>query len=253
MEIKNLIDSYTSKLSNSKSSNLKINVKLPKLLQNHSYHNLIIRKIEKLRASNVRNRYNSGEKRIKSELPSLFSIHRLDHDYFRKFIKIKNIHNKNYNQNINFHTSLNSLTSNSKTAISNVINNICEDNNNNNNNNNSNNNFNLNINNSNQAKEKKIKIIKIKQVENSKNSNNNNKNNNNDKKDNDNNEKYNKIISDCCFIKKNFIVNKINYNKDIFNLINTENFHLFNSKISKTPKNELFNALLNKEVEKNGN
>ena len=61
IEIKNLLESYTKQLSKSRASNSNKNVQLPRLMQSHSYHNLIIRKIEKLRALNCRNRHNSGK------------------------------------------------------------------------------------------------------------------------------------------------------------------------------------------------
>ena len=63
IEIKNFLESYSKQHSKSTTLNSTKNVKLPRIMQNHSYHNLIIRKIEKLRASNCRNKHNSGEKK----------------------------------------------------------------------------------------------------------------------------------------------------------------------------------------------
>lgn len=229
IEIKNLIESYTKKLTKSKSSNAMKNLKLPKLIQNHSYHNLIIRKIEKLRALNSRNKYNSGEIKVKANLSNLFCIHKINNDYFKKPTKIKNIQNKNNNHNNNnSNSSLNSFTYNSqsKTTVSNLVNNISNNNINNNNSNiNTNNNSNVN----------KVKIIKIKQSENGKKT----------------PEENNKLNSECGFIKKKYFINKSNFNKDIFNLINADNNYIFFSKIAKTPRNKELDEILSKESEKN--
>jgi hypothetical protein len=96
IEIKNLLESYTKQLSKSRASNSNKNVQLPRLMQSHSYHNLIIRKIEKLRALHCRNKHNSGEKKVRAELSSLFSIHKVENEFFKKFVKIKTVQ-KNIN------------------------------------------------------------------------------------------------------------------------------------------------------------
>lgn len=270
IEMKNLKESYVKKLSKSKTSNSPVNVKLPKLIQNHSYHSLIIRKIEKLKALNYRNRYNSGERKVKAELSSLFSIHRIKNEFFKKILKEKNqkkiIFNKNNNNNL--HNSFNSFTNNSisKTTVSNNGNNNNNNsiinknnktskdfktikinnhyhgkniNNNNPNNKNSNNNMNINFNNNsnNESNNNKIKIIKIRQVENCKN----------------NPEDNNKINTECGFIKKKYHINKNNVNKDIFKLINDDNNYLYFSKITKAPKIVENNAFSNNDEEKNEN
>ena len=203
---------------------------------------------------------------MKSELSSLFSIHKIENEFFKKFIKIKNVQKNSNNQNINnnLHSSLNSFTYNSisKTTVSNICNNNNNNSNNNNNifsnntlsksinnndnninkifnndkdinftnnpNNNTNNNINsnvinnidININTNNNNNINKIKIIKIKQEENCKNI----------------PEENLKIYNECGFIKKKYHINKNNFNKDIFKLINDESNYLFFSKNSKTPK-----------------
>ena len=285
IEIKNFLESYTKQLSKSKTSNSPTNVKLPKLMQSHSYHNLIIRKIEKLRALHCRNKHNSGEKKVRAELSSLFSIHKVENEFFKKFVKIKtvqkNINNQNNNNN-NSHNSLNSFTYNSisKTTVSNICNNNNNSNNSNNNFNNntlsksinhnndnnlnkinnhekdintnnnnpnsiiSNNNINSNVNNniSNKVNKtssntNKIKIIKIKQVENCKNV----------------PEENLKINNEYGFIKKKYHINKNNFNKDIFKLINDDSNCLFFSKNAKTPEIGEADAFSNNDSEKNAN
>ena len=67
-EIKNLIDLYSKKLIQLKRANSLSSLKLPKLFHNNSYHNFIKRKLEKLNSLNSRNKYSSGEKRIKQDL-----------------------------------------------------------------------------------------------------------------------------------------------------------------------------------------
>ena len=61
----------------------------------------------------------------------------------------------------------------------------------------------------------------------------------------------NKIMS-IFFFKKKYYINRNNYNKDIYNLIYTDNFNYFFSKVYSTPKNNILIKPLNlDEHEKN--
>ena len=54
------------------------------------------------------------------------------------------------------------------------------------------------------------------------------------------------------FFKKKYYINRNNYNKDIYNLIYTDNFNYFFSKVYSTPKNNILIKPLNlDEHEKN--
>ena len=241
MEIKNWIQSFKKRLIKSKSLNQIPSVKLPKLMQSHSYHNLIIRKLEKIKASNYRNRYNSGEKKVKADLSNLFSVHKVETDFFKNLIKVRTNLKYIFNQNKNNNSlkSANSFSNNSvvlKTTVSNNNNSVinynpinssrfCENNSNKGNLNNLNNN--------------KIKVIKIKSTENCKNI----------------LEDLNsyRINSDCCFFKKKYYINKNNFNKDIFKLINDDNNCIFCPKTTKNQKNYEINNVSNIEEEKNEN
>ena len=214
-EIKNLIELYTKKLLQLKRSNSIPSIKLPKLFQNNSYHNFIKRKLEKLNSLNSRNKYNTGEKRIKEDLSTLFKINKVDEFLNKRISKAKNTKKFFTNQNNRNSSSFNSINSvfynsnnyNVKTLLSN-------------NRNNSNITFN------------KIKMIK----------------NNEDENDNDK-QNYEPFI-----FKKKYYINKNNYNKDIYNLIHTDNFNFFLPKIYSTPKNDTcINALNFDEHEKNKN
>ena len=211
MEIKNWIQSFKKRLFKSKSLNQIPSVKLPKLMQSHSYHNLIIRKLEKIKASNYRNRYNSGEKKVKADLSNLFSVHKVETDFFKNLIKVRTNLKYIFNQNKNNNSlkSANSFSNNSvvlKTTVSNNNN---------------------------------IKVIKIKSTENCKNI----------------LEDLNsyRINSDCCFFKKKYYINKNNFNKDIFKLINDDNNCIFCPKTTKNQKNYEINNVSNIEEEKNEN
>ena len=218
-EIKNLIDLYSKKLVQLKRANSLSSLKLPKLFHNNSYHNFIKRKLEKLNSLNSRNKYYSGEKRIKQDLSTLFNIRNVN-DFLTS--RISQVNNKkkiftnsnivNVNNSNNNTNSLNSLNnnlnnSNIKTSTSN------------NNGNYKNNNIVI----------KNLKIIKSNE-------------NDTDKQNNDH-----------FFIKKKYYINRNNYNKDIYNLIHTDNFNYFFSKIYSTPKKESIKALNFDEQEKNEN
>ena len=86
----------------------------------------------------------------------------------------------------------------------------------------------------------KIKIIKIKK-----------ENNYIKSKDNNENDNENQI-EEHSFFKRKYYINKNNSNKDIYNLINTDNFNFFFPKIYSSQKNE-FNTLNLSECEKNEN
>ena len=60
-------------------------------------------------------------------------------------------------------------------------------------------------------------------------------------------------MNECGFIKKKYHINKNNFNKDIFKLINDDSNYLFFSKIDKTPEIEEVNVLSNNDSEKNAN
>jgi len=141
LEIKNLIDSYTKRQLNAKSQKQTSFIKLPKLARSYSYHMLIRRKIEKLRALNSRNKNNIGEKKLKSNLSSLFCIHHIN--YISQRINYYDKPTTNYINNC----SHNSVTYNSNSKTNSTIN------------------GNGNIINKNNM----IKIIKIKQNKNNKN------------------------------------------------------------------------------------
>jgi len=210
-EIKNLIDLYSKKLIQLKRANSLSSLKLPKLFHNNSYHNFIKRKLEKLNSLNSRNKYNSGEKRIKQDLSTLFNIRKVNDFVSARISKVhntkkiftnSNIVNNNNNSSNSLNTNLNN--SNTKTSTSN--------------NGNYKNNIVIN----------KIKIIKS---------------NENDT-DKQNNEHF--------FFKKKYYINRNNYNKDIYNLIYTDNFNYFFSNVSSTPKNNILIKPLNlDEHEKN--
>jgi hypothetical protein len=219
-ELKNLIELYTKKLLQLKRSSSVSNLKLPKLFQNNTYHNFIKRKLEKLHALNSRNKNNTGEKRIKQDLSSLFSIRKVNEIFCKKISKVKNNYKVYNSYNVN-NSSFNSINtalnnSNTKTSVSN-----------------NGNRKNLIIN--------KIKIIKIKKENNSIKSKDNNENDN---------EKQNEEHS---FFTRKYYINKNNSNKDIYNLINTDNFNFFLPKICSSPRNNLFNTLNLSECEKNEN
>ena len=218
-ELKNLIELYTKKLLQLKRSSSVSNLKLPKLFQNNSYHNFIKRKLEKLQALNSRNKNNTGEKRIKQDLSSLFSIRKVNEIFCKKISKVKNNYKVYNSYNVN-NSSFNSINtalnnSNTKTSVSN-----------------NGNRKNLIIN--------KIKIIKIKK-----------ENNYIKSKDNNENDNENQI-EEHSFFKRKYYINKNNSNKDIYNLINTDNFNFFFPKIYSSQKNE-FNTLNLSECEKNEN
>lgn len=218
-ELKNLIELYTKKLLQLKRSSSVSNLKLPKLFQNNSYHNFIKRKLEKLQALNSRNKNNTGEKRIKQDLSSLFSIRKVNEIFCKKISKVKNNYKVYNSYNVN-NSSFNSINtalnnSNTKTSVSN-----------------NGNRKNLTIN--------KIKIIKIKK-----------ENNYIKSKDNNENDNENQI-EEHSFFKRKYYINKNNSNKDIYNLINTDNFNFFFPKIYSSQKNE-FNTLNLSECEKNEN
>ena len=208
-EIKNLIDLYSKKLVKLKRANSISSLKLPKLFQNNSYHNFIKRKLEKLNSLNSRNKYNSGEKRIKEDLSTLFNIRKVNEFVGKRISKVNNNNKKLFtNSNVLNNNSINSLNtnlnnSNTKTSTSN------------------NGNYKNNI---------VVNKIKIK--------------NNEDDNDKQNNEHF--------FIKKKYYINRNNYNKDIYNLIYTNNFNFFFSKVYSTPKKETLIKSLNlDEQEKN--
>ena len=218
-ELKNLIELYTKKLLQLKRSSSVSNLKLPKLFQNNTYHNFIKRKLEKLHALNSRNKNNTGEKRIKQDLSSLFSIRKVNEIFCKKISKVKynykvynsyNVNNSSFNS---INTALNN--SNTKTSVSN-----------------NGNRKNHIIN--------KIKIIKIKK-----------ENNYIKSKDNNENDNENQI-EEHSFFKRKYYINKNNSNKDIYNLINTDNFNFFFPKIYSSQKNE-FSTLNLSECEKNEN
>ena len=247
IEIKSWIESYKKKLNKSKSLKPIAIVKLPKLIQSHSYHNLIIRKIEKIKAANYRNRYNSGEKKVKAALSNMFSVQKVENDFFQKLVKVKTnlkyVFNKN-NKNNNSLSSLNSFSNNSilKTTVSN--NSVMNYNHNNFNNSSRflHNPNNLNIKSiPNIINNNSLKIVKIKQTENSKNS--------------PAPEELSSMgtIGDCCFFKKKYYINKNNFNKDIIKFIKDNNRCLFYSKFLKNPNNYDINAFSNIEEEKNEN
>ena len=218
-ELKNLIELYTKKLLQLKRSSSVSNLKLPKLFQNNSYHNFIKRKLEKLQALNSRNKNNTGEKRIKQDLSSLFSIRKINEIFCKKISKDKNNYKVYNSYNVN-NSSFNSINtalnnSNTKTSVSN-----------------NGNRKNIIIN--------KIKIIKIKK-----------ENNYIKSKDNNENDNENQI-EEHSFFKRKYYINKNNSNKDIYNLINTDNFNFFFPKIYSSQKNE-FNTLNLSECEKNEN
>ena len=218
-ELKNLIELYTKKLLQLKRSSSVSNLKLPKLFQNNSYHNFIKRKLEKLQALNSRNKNNTGEKRIKQDLSSLFSIRKVNEIFCKKISKVKNNYKVYNSYNVN-NSSFNSINtalnnSNTKTSVSN-----------------NGNRKNIIIN--------KIKIIKIKK-----------ENNYIKSKDNNENDNENQI-EEHSFFKRKYYINKNNSNKDIYNLINTDNFNFFFPKIYSSQKNE-FNTLNLSECEKNEN
>lgn len=210
-EIKNLIDLYSKKLIQLKRANSLSSLKLPKLFHNNSYHNFIKRKLEKLNSLNSRNKYSSGEKRIKQDLSTLFNIRKVNDFVSSRLSKVhntkkiftnSNIVNNNNNSSNSLNTNLNN--SNTKTSTSN--------------NGNYKNNIVIN----------KIKIIKS---------------NENDT-DKQNNEHF--------FFKKKYYINRNNYNKDIYNLIYTDNFNYFFSKVYSTPKKDISIKPLNlDEHEKN--
>ena len=197
-ELKNLIELYTKKLLQLKRSSSVSNLKLPKLFQNNTYHNFIKRKLEKLQALNSRNKNNAGEKRIKQDLSSLFSIRKVNEIFCKKISKVKNNYKVYNSYNVN-NSSFNSINtalnnSNTKTSVSN-----------------NGNRKNIIIN--------KIKIIKIKK-----------ENNYIKSKDNNENDNENQI-EEHSFFKRKYYINKNNSNKDIYNLINTDNFNFFFSNI----------------------
>ena len=217
-DIKNLIELYTKKLLQLKRSNSFPSIKLPKLFQNNSYHNFIKRKLEKLNSLNSRNKYNIGEKRIKEDLSTLFKINKVDEFLSRRISKAKNTKKFFTNQNNGNNSSFNSI--NSVFYNSNNYNAKTSLSNNRNNSNNSNITFN------------KIRMVK----------------NHEDENDNDK-QNYEPFI-----FKKKYYINKNNYNKDIYNLIHTDNFNFFLPKIYSTPKNDSFiNDLNFDEHEKNEN
>ena len=218
-ELKNLIELYTKKLLQLKRSSSVSNLKLPKLFQNNTYHNFIKRKLEKLQALNSRNKNNTGEKRIKQDLSSLFSIRKVNEIFCKKISKVKNNYKVYNSYNVN-NSSFNSINtalnnSNTKTSVSN-----------------NGNRKNIIIN--------KIKIIKIKK-----------ENNYIKSKDNNENDNENQI-EEHSFFKRKYYINKNNSTKDIYNLINTDNFNFFFPKIYSSQKNE-FNTLNLSECEKNEN
>ena len=276
LEMKNFTDSYSKKLMKSKSSKSITNVKLPKLFQNHSLQELVIRKIEKLKAYIIRNRNNPGEKKVKAKLSSLFNIRKINNDNISQIIKFENDQNKlNYKNKNNRSFSLSSYHSNYKTIFSNsgnnynyihFSNNII--NNNINNNNDSNNdrtfnniydnciNYNINKNNCTNNKDINNNIIfdnkkgfivdtsyniDIKEK--------NNQNNNIENLDNNdgifiknNNNIYNKIK----MIKIKYMNDK--YSEEEKNKINSENSlfkRKFNNKVKKLNK-DIFNLIDNK-------
>ena len=212
-EIQNLIDLYSKKLIHLKKANSLSSLKLPKLFHNNSYHNFIKRKLEKLNSLNSRNKYNSGEKRIKQDLSTLFNIRKVNDFVSARISKVhntkkiftnSNIVNNNNNSSNSLNTNLNN--SNTKTSTSN--------------NGNYKNNIVIN----------KIKIIKS---------------NENDT-DKQNNEHF--------FFKKKYYINRNNYNKDIYNLIYTDNFNYFFSKVYSTPRKDISIKPLNyEEQEKSEN
>ena len=213
-EIQNLIDLYSKKLIHLKKANSLSSLKLPKLFHNNSYHNFIKRKLEKLNSLNSRNKFNSGEKRIKEDLSTIFNIRKVN-DFITNRISIVNNKKKIFTN-------------------SNIVNN----------NNNSINSLNTNLNNSNTKtstpnnngnKKNKIVINKIKII----------KSNENDN-DKQNNEHF--------FFKKKYYINRNNYNKDIYNLIYTDNFNYFFSKVYSTPRKDISIKPLNyEEQEKSEN
>ena len=213
-EIQNLIDLYSKKLIHLKKANSLSSLKLPKLFHNNSYHNFIKRKLEKLNSLNSRNKYNSGEKRIKQDLSTLFNIRKVNDFVSARISKVHNtkkiftnsniVNNNNNNSSNSLNTNLNN--SNTKTSTSN--------------NGNYKNNIVIN----------KIKIIKS---------------NENDT-DKQNNEHF--------FFKKKYYINRNNYNKDIYNLIYTDNFNYFFSKVYSTPRKDISIKPLNyEEQEKSEN
>ena len=238
--MKSLMESYNKKLCKSKSSRLITNIRLPKLLQNYYFHNLIKRKIEKLRICNERTRNNSGEKKVKAELPNLLCIHKIDNDYLRNNINIKNIQKKLNNKNkknqsfdsfsyrSNYKTIIsNSSNNNSYIRFSNIINNNINNNSKNDSNNNS-----------------SINNIFDNCVNNNTNINNNinNKDINNgiDDYNKDINTKinYNICINSNNVQKNNIIINKNNnYYSTFINLNNKDNTYDKNKRITIKPRN----------------
>lgn len=200
LEIKNLIDSYIKNHLKAKSQKQNSFIKLPKLAQSHPYHLFLKRKIEKLRALNSRNKNNIGEKRLKSNLSSLFSIHHID--YISRRINYYEKPKTNYINN----SSHNSFAYNSNLKANNTIND--------------------NRNNINQKNE--IKIIKIKQIENNKNT-----------------IDEPKSTKESGYFRKKYFIKK--KNKDIFNLINSNNNDIFLSKISSNKKNDFMNSFHDNE------
>ena len=213
-EIQNLIDLYSKKLIHLKKANSLSSLKLPKLFHNNSYHNFIKRKLEKLNSLNSRNKFNSGEKRIKEDLSTIFNIRKVN-DFITNRISIVNNKKKIFtnsnivNNNNNSVNSLNTNLNNSNTKTSTPNNNG---------------------NNKNKIVINKIKIIKSNE-------------NDNDKQ---NNEHF--------FFKKKYYINRNNYNKDIYNLIYTDNFNYFFSKVYSTPRKDISIKPLNyEEQEKSEN
>ena len=213
-EIQNLIDLYSKKLLQLKKANSLSSLKLPKLFHNNSYHNFIKRKLEKLNSLNSRNKFNSGEKRIKEDLSTIFNIRKVN-DFITNRISIINNKKKIFtnsnivNNNNNSINSLNTNLNNSNTKTSTPNNNG---------------------NNKNKIVINKIKIIKSNE-------------NDNDKQ---NNEHF--------FFKKKYYINRNNYNKDIYNLIYTDNFNYFFSKVYSTPRKDISIKPLNyEEQEKSEN
>ena len=50
---------------------------------------------------------------------------------------------------------------------------------------------------------------------------------------------FNKVNNEYFILKKNYYIRKNNVNMDIFNLINNNNYNIFNHTISKTPKDDI--------------
>ena len=50
---------------------------------------------------------------------------------------------------------------------------------------------------------------------------------------------FNKVNNEYFILKKNYYIRKNNVNMDIFNLINNNNYNIFNHTLSKTPKNDI--------------